>query len=59
MEVMCVKNLVTGMMIEVEGTPKLWLDSKAAIGTANRLGPGSMRQLQARELMLQEMVQEK
>jgi hypothetical protein len=59
MENMCVKNLMTDMLIELEGVPKLWLDSKAAVGTANRLGPGKMRHLQARELILLEMTQEK
>jgi hypothetical protein len=59
MEVMYVKNLISDMLIEVEGVPKLWMDSKAAIGTAKRLGPGKMRHVQARELLLQEMVQEK
>ncbi len=37
-------------------TQRLWIESKAALGAAQRLGPGRMRRLSGRDLLMQELV---
>ena len=51
-------SLGEDMKVEIVGTPRLWMDSKAALGAAQRLGPGRMRHLEAKQLLIQEMVKD-